>query len=43
MTMYGPAVPLADVEDRDGVRVAREPRRGQRLAREAGADGLVAA
>ena len=34
MTMNGRSVPLADVEDRDRVRLAGEPRRRQRLARE---------
>jgi hypothetical protein len=36
-----PLVPLADIEDRDRVRLAREPRRGERLSGEAAADGLV--
>ena len=39
--MNGPAVPLADVEDRDDVRVPGQPRGGERLPREALADGLV--
>ena len=39
--MYGRPFPLADVEDRDGVRRRGDPRGGERLAGEAGADRLV--
>ena len=41
MTMYGRSSPLADVVDRDDVRVAGEPRGGERLAREPLPDRLV--
>ena len=37
----GPLLVLADVEDRDDVRLAREPRRREGLAHEALAEGIV--
>src|SRR5205807_8350857 len=39
----GPLVPLADVKDRDRVRLAGKPRGGERLPHEAPADALAPA